>query len=259
MGAHDEAAVGALCVQAQSLLLPRRRAGPAAPLHRQRRRAGGRQQADPRQGGRRRRRSRRPLSALRQLHAAEGERGARQVQGPVVELGVGIAGRALPQSQRRRSRVAQARPRRAIPPRAVARHRSRRYQPDGLSGPRHRRRQHRAGAEPAVRRILSDRMDRLRHRPGQSAAGRYRVDQPQQQQSAHASGWAAARDHHSDDRPESGGGRCARVDRRIPGGRSASASSRSRRSATGCGTTSSPARPSCRSGPGWRTACRRRT
>ena len=42
-----------------------------------------------------------------------------------------------------------------IPSRAVARHRSRRDQSVGLPRTRHGRRQHRAGAKPAVRRILS--------------------------------------------------------------------------------------------------------
>ena len=95
------------------------------------------------------------LSALRQLHAAEGEREARQLQGAAVEDGVGIAGGALSQSQRQtipiwRELFRDVRFRRAL---SLAIDRSEInqviYLGLGVEGG-----QHRAAAEPAVRRRI---------------------------------------------------------------------------------------------------------
>ena len=132
VGAHNRAAVRAVRVRTQPVLLPRRRDRPSAAVHRPGDRAGCRRQSDPRQGRRRRGDAGLSRPALRQLHLPQGRRGARQLPGPALAERHRFEDGALSESQRGRPGDAGAQPRRPLPARSVARHQPRRDQPGDL-------------------------------------------------------------------------------------------------------------------------------
>ena len=136
-----------------------------------------RRQADP---GQDRRRRSRPAGALPRFNnytfLKEAEK-RNQYRRAAVGEGARLAGRALPEPQRRRPGLAQAAARRALPPRAVARRstatRSTRWSSSGWP----RKRQHGAAAEPAVPAGVPHRLDEVRRQGGQRAARRARPDE----------------------------------------------------------------------------------
>ena len=167
---HDAAAVDALRAGAQPLFPSRRSGGAAAPVHRPRDRQHHRRQADPGEDRRRRLGPAGALPALRRLHVPQAGGGAQPLsRAPVGEV-AGLAARALPEPQRRRSRVAAADARRALSPCAVAGGQPPRDQRSRLFRAGQGIGQHGAGAQPAVPPGIPRRVEPVRRRRREPAA-----------------------------------------------------------------------------------------
>ena len=168
---HHQAAGRPLRRRAQSLLPPRRPERPAASLHRPLHPRGGRSEADPGQDRRRRSRPAGARRALQQLHLPQAGREAERLPHAALAAGQGLAFRAVSEPERERPGVARGAARRALPPRAVARHRPLARQPGAVLRPGHRVEQHRAAAEPAVPRGLPRPLGALRQEASLAIAG----------------------------------------------------------------------------------------
>ena len=169
VGQHHGLAGAALRVRAQPLLSPHRRQGAAAALCRPRDLHPGGDQPGAGQGRAGRGRPAAALSQHARLHLPAEERQELGRRGAAVGIGLGLAARALSQPQRQRRGVAQADARRALPPRAVARHRPQRAERDGLSRPGQALEQHHHGALAAVQAGVRQEVGAVRSQARQQA------------------------------------------------------------------------------------------
>jgi peptide/nickel transport system substrate-binding protein len=131
-----------LRLRAQPLLSPGRHRRSAAALRRSHRHGRGGERAAGREGQRGRDRPPVPRPLHERRADPEGGRARQGLQDPAVAERPRHRARALPEPQRRRPRLAGAEPRRALPPRPVARHRPQDPQQGPALRPRHGGQQH---------------------------------------------------------------------------------------------------------------------